>query len=395
MQWTYTIGMPGSEAILFTAFEPSGDHIAASLIRELKKRDPDRLIFAFGGPLMEKSGAELIERTTDRATMLAGAAAQVRQHLRRLGVLKHWLAEHPLAAVVPTDSPAANWSICAAVRKHQPEAKVVHLVAPQLWAWAPWRVRKLRRLTDHVLCLLPFEPDWFGERDVPADFVGHPLYDRIPAKKTPPAEGLPDAAGPKLALLPGSRQSEIKHNWPTMLAAYRRLHASHHELHAVVAAADKARAHQIELMSPMGVLPRGMQMRIADADAVLNWADAALVVSGTATLHCAAHGTPMVVYYNLKRYEWHLVGRWVVNTDSMSLPNLIGESMGLGRVVPELMPHFGDPNALVRAVEPLLEAGEAREKQLDAFAAIRAKFTEHHFEMAAADQLLKEMAGKG
>ena len=385
--------MPSPKAILFTAFEPSGDHIAASLIGELKRRDPDRPIYGFGGPLMERSGAELIERTTDRATMLAGAAAQVRQHLKRLGVLKRWLAEHEIGAVVPTDSPAANWSICAAVKKAQPGAKVVHLVAPQLWAWAPWRVRKLRRLTDHVLCLLPFEPDWFGERGVPASFVGHPLYDRIPAKKTPPAEGLPTGPGPKLALLPGSRASEIKHNWPTMLGAYRRLHASHRQLQAVVAASDKARAHQVELMSPMGVLPRGMQMLTSDADAVLNWADAALVVSGTATLHSAAHGTPMVVFYNLKRYEWHLVGRWVVNTDALSLPNLIGRSMGLGRVVPELMPHFGDASELVRAVEPLLRAGEARDKQRAAFSAMRERFTAQRFEDAAAGKLLEVMEG--
>ncbi len=386
--------MPEREGILFTAFEPSGDHIAGALIAELKRREPGRPVFAMGGPLMRESGAELIESTTDRAAMLAGAATQAREHLRRLGRLKRWLAENRIAAVVPTDSPAANWSICAMVRKHQPDAKVVHLVAPQLWAWAPWRVRKLRRLTDHVLCVQPFEPKWFGQRGVSASFVGHPLYDRIPAEKSPPAEGLPQNDGPKLALLPGSRHSEVKRNWPTMLDAYRRLHASDRKLSAVVAASDASRAHQIELMSPMGVLPRSMHMRSGDADAVLNWADAALVVSGTATLHAAAHGTPMAVFYNVKRYEWHLVGRWVVNTKTMSLPNLISESMGLGRVVPELMPHFGDPDALVRAVQPLLKDGEARRKQKDIFARIRARFTEYRFEQAAADKLLEVIDGQ-
>jgi lipid-A-disaccharide synthase len=384
--------MPDRQGILFTAFEPSGDHIAGALIAELKRREPDRPIFAMGGEVMRKSGAELIESTVDRAAMLAGAATQARQHIKRLGRLRHWLADNRITALVPTDSPAANWSICATVRKHQPHAKVVHLVAPQLWAWAPWRIRKLRRLTDHVLCVQPFEPKWFGQRGVKASFVGHPLYDQIPAERTPPAEGLPQSNGPKLALLPGSRQNEVKRNWPTMLEAYRRLHATHHDLCAVIAASDKARAHQIELMSPMGVMPRSMHMRTGDADAVLNWADAALVVSGTATLHAAAHGTPMVVFYNLLRYEWHLVGRWVVNTSTMSLPNLIGESMDMGRVVPELMPHFGDAGALVRAVEPLLKDGEARRKQREAFAAFRARFTQHRFEEAAADKLLEVIA---
>lgn len=380
--------MSDRPGILFTAFEPSGDHIGSALIAELKRREPDRPIYALGGPLMEKAGAQIIEVTTDKAVMLGGAVSQVKQHWLRLGRLKQWLAENRIEVLVPTDSPAANWSICSLVRKQQPDAKIVHLVAPQLWAWAPWRVRKLRRLTDHVMCLLPFEPDWFAQRGVSASFVGHPLYDKIPAKKTPPAAGLPVTTGPKLALLPGSRQSEIKRNWPTMLGAYRRLNASHRGLSAVVAASDKARAHQIELMSPMGVLPRAMQMVTGDADSVLNWADAALVVSGTATLHAAAHGTPMTVFYNLKPYEWHLIGRWFVTTRTMSLPNLIGESMGLGRVVPELMPHFGDADALTRAAAPLLREGEVRQKQHKAFAAIRERFTVHRFEQSAADTLL-------
>lgn len=393
MSPAYTSGMAERPGILFTAFEPSGDHIAAALIRELKRREPDRPVYGLGGPDMHNAGAELIETTTDRAAMLLGAAAQARQHWLRLGRLKQWLAEHRIGALVPTDSPAANWSICAMVRKHQPHARIVHLVAPQLWAWAPWRVRKLRRLTDHVLCLLPFEPDWFSRRGVKASFVGHPLYDRIAPQKSPPAQDLPVTNGPKVALLPGSRHSEVSRNWPTMLEAYKRLHAAHPGLKAVVAASDIARAHQVELMSPMGVLPRAMRMVTGDADAVLNWADAALVVSGTATLHAAAHGTPMVVVYNVKRYEWHLVGRWVVTTRTLSLPNLIGESMGLGRIVPELMPHFGDVDALTRTVEPLLHKGEARAKQHRAFATIRERFTQQRFARAATEVLLGVVNG--
>lgn len=385
--------MPESQGLLFTAFEHSGDHIAAALIAELKRREPGRPIYAMGGPAMQKAGAELIETTTDQAVMLLGAAGQVRAHLQRLGRLKTWLAGHPIAALIPTDSPAANWSVCAAVRKHQPHAKVIHLVAPQLWAWAPWRIRKLRRLTDHVMCLFPFEPDWFGQRGVKASFVGHPLYDQIPAEKTPTplGKGLPQTGGPKLALLPGSRQGEVKHNWSNLLDVYRRLHASHHNLTAVVAASDKARAHQIELMSPLGVLPCGMHMTVSDADAALNWADAALVVSGTATLHAAAHGTAMAVFYNVKRYQWHLLGRWLINTRTLALPNLIGESMGLGRVVPELIPHFGDVDALVRAISPLLKDGPARRDQHEAFRSIREHFTQKHFQQAAADVLLDEL----
>ncbi len=384
--------MPEKPGILFTAFEPSGDHIASALIRELRRRDPDRPIYALGGPDMRDAGAQLIEETTGNAIMLVGAASQAVAHWRRLTRLKRWLAEHPIDALIPTDSPAANWSVCSLVKKHQPNAKVIHLVAPQLWAWAPWRVRKLRRLTDHVLCLLPFEPDWFRSRGVPATFVGHPLYDRIcPPKNHEKPSAATDS--PTLALLPGSRENEVKRNWPTMLEVYRRLHAMTPRLKAIVAASDTARAHQIEAMSPMGVLPRGMRMTVSDADTVLSQADAALIVSGTATLHAAAHGTPMVVFYNLKPYEWHLAGRWLVTTRTMSLPNLISEWMGLGRIVPEYMPHFGEPDPLIRSLSALLEHGDTRKTQQAGLARIREHFEEHRFDESAGEAVVRCLEG--
>ena len=103
-------------------------------------------------------------------------AAEGKTLLRRKADLATWLGQHDIAAHVPVDSPAANWSMCRATRNVQPNASVVHLVGPQLWAWAEWRIRRLRKLTDHVMCLLPFEPAWFGERGVSGTFVGHPLF---------------------------------------------------------------------------------------------------------------------------------------------------------------------------------------------------------------------------
>ena len=177
--------------ILFTAFEPSGDALAAPMITRLLEQHPGLRVWALGGPKMLAAGADLIETTTDNPAMLLGAASQARAHQQRLKRLTKWLNDHKLAALVPVDSPAANWSICKLVRKTQPAAKIIHLAAPQLWAWAPWRIKKLRRLTDHVLCLLPFEPDWFTARGVRATFVGHPLFDPS-LQSTKPSGELPD-----------------------------------------------------------------------------------------------------------------------------------------------------------------------------------------------------------
>ena len=125
--------MPKRLRILFTVFEPSGDALAAPAITRILESGSNREVWAMGGPLMQAAGANLIEKTTDHAVMLAGIAGQLRTHLKRLKQLQQWLADHPIDVLVPVDSPAANWSICKLVRRLQPDANITYLVAPQLW----------------------------------------------------------------------------------------------------------------------------------------------------------------------------------------------------------------------------------------------------------------------
>ena len=368
---------------LFAAFEPSGDAHAAAMTAALRRRDPEMRIVALGGPRMQASGAELLESTTDRAVMLAGALAQARRHRARLRRVRDWLDAQRIDVFVPVDSPAANWAMCKQVRASQRQAKIVHLVAPQLWAWAPWRIGKLRRLTDHVLCLLPFEPDWFNARGVPATFVGHPLFD--PTHTTVPTPTDTDIARPCLALLPGSRLGEIKANWPTMAAVFTHLRQSHAQLGGVVAAASDAVAARVEAIG----VPAGVCIDRGGADAVLPRADAALVVSGTATLHTARHGVPMVALYNVNRLSWHLVGRWLMTTGTFTLPNLIAEHAGQPRAIVEFVPHFGQVQPVTAAVDRLLTDPDAAARQRAALAAVCAPFAAVRFADASADRLLE------
>lgn len=388
--------MENLKPIVFTVFEPSGDVLAARLIDEIKRREPGRPIVAFGGPRMEAAGAEILEHTTAHAKMGFGAASEAKELLRRKGVLADWLKDHDIAAHVPTDSPAANWSMCRVVRKVRPDAKIVHLVGPQLWAWASWRIGRLRKLTDHVMCLLPFEPDWFGSRGVKSTFVGHPLFEGANAN-APSSTVLDTADQPmregqtKLALLPGSRPKEIERNWPTMLAAYDQLRHRVPDLAVVIAAADDARAKQIKQFSPGGRPPRGMQIVTGEASAVLDWADATLVVSGTATLQAASRQTPMVVTYHGNMKMWNTVGKLLIRTRTFALPNVISEAMELGRIVPEFVPHDGGPEPLTAAITPLLKDPAARQAQLDGFAQIAEVYAGLSFHDAAADVLLGEI----
>lgn len=374
--------------ILFTAFEPSGDAVAAPLIAALRRRHPELHISALGGPRMRAAGAEIIEDTTTDPVMGLGAARKAMEHRQRLQRLRTWMLRNPLAMVVPTDSPAANWAVCRAARELGKRTKVIHLVAPQLWAWAPWRIRRMRKLSDHALCLLPFEPSWFASRGVPATFVGHPLYDEIDAPPPMPDPQLAQwSAGTRLALLPGSRSSEVMKNLPTMLRTLAPLRDRVGRLTVVIAASDDIRERLIrdvmrDTSAGEGVIVHHV---VGKTDAALRWSDAVLVCSGTATLQVAAHKKPMVILYNVGRLMWHGLGRWIVTTNTFSLPNLIGEHLGMGKRVPEFIPHFGDPAPVVEALAPLLVDMEARREQLDLFDAIAREYDRVTFAEAAAD----------
>ena len=178
--------------ILVTAFEPSGDDHAAVLIAELKRRHPDLTIHALGGPKMEAAGAHLIARTCDDAVLGVPTLDKVREHRASYTRIAAWLDANPIAMHIPVDSPAANFPICRLAKKRN--ITVCHLVAPQVWAWATWRIRKLRRLSDLVLCVLPFEERWFRDRNVNARFVGHPLFTH-PLDTEAPAAQAADLTG--------------------------------------------------------------------------------------------------------------------------------------------------------------------------------------------------------
>lgn len=372
-----------------TAFEPSGDALAAPLIARLRADDPGLRVYAMGGPKMRDAGAELIEETTAHAKMGFGAASEARVHLKRLGRLKRWLADHPVDLLIPVDSPAANWSICGSVRKRCPHAKVIHLVCPQVWAWATWRIGKLKRLTDHVLCLLPFEIDFLKQHAIPCTFVGHPVFER----QDPAApQGVADRPGEvKLAILPGSRSKEISANYPTMRAVLAALRARGHDITALVGASDQTRARQIESMTEPG---ESITVLTGQTDPVIHWADAVLATSGTVTLQVLARGTPMVAMYNMNKNFCRVI-RFIVKTRTFTLPNLIGESMGMGRIVPEFVPHFADPAPIAAALEPLLPGGTGRDDQLAAFGQVHDRFGATDFASTAAGTVGRIMGWDG
>ncbi len=374
---------PALPAILFTAFEPSGDDHAAAVIRELRRRHPDLPIYAWGGPKMAMAGARIIASTGEDAVVGIPGWDTIKRYLGIRREVIRWMRANRPRVHVPVDSPGANFALAGAAKRLG--LKVVHLVAPQIWAWGPWRIGKLRRCTDMVLCLLPFEDEWFRVRLVPARFIGHPLFDEPLDLESldQQASELPSGE-PRLALLPGSREAELRRNFPVMIAAFRELRRRHPGLVGVIGATtDSVRASLQSRADVLGGWPEGLDVVVGKTDLLVRWAQVAVVVSGTVTLQLAKQARPMVVMYKTNKIMWNVLGKRLITSRFIALPNLIA-----GReIVPELFPYFKGHSWLVDETDALLRNPAAQESQRRELQDVCAKFEGKIASSAAADEI--------
>lgn len=386
------------QAVLFTAFEPSGDEHGAKVIAELRRRRPDLPIFAWGGSRMERAGAVLIERTGDDAIMGLPGLAKIREHQRINQRIQRWLVDHPIAVHVPVDSPAANFPICELTRAGG--ARIVHLVAPQIWAWGRWRIHKLRRLTDLVLCLLPFEERFFAKRNVPSRFIGHVLFDEpVDGAALDKALTAFPTGHPRIAIMPGSRPEEIRRNFPLILDVFSELRRDFPNASGLIAATtehveqmlrDIARRWlNLKARAPAdNGWPDGLASVVGATDAVIRWCNLALVKSGTVTLQVAKQTRPMVIFYKKSNPVAFLLARTILSTKFFALPNVIAHR----EVVPEFVPHFGGAGPIAAAARALLASPEAADRQRAALDEVVSKFVGRNASAAAADAI-EEVAG--
>lgn len=364
--------------LLFCAFEPSGDAHAAPVVASLLARRPGLAVEAWGGRHLEGAGARLLGETAREGAMGVHALARIRfvRDIVRAASARLAAGDRP-DAFVAVDSPAANFPVCRAAKRAG--VPVVHLVAPQLWAWAPWRARKLRRRTDLVLCLLPFEPAWLERRGIPARFVGHPRVNRTIEIATP----ITDAGDPKVGLFPGSRPHEIDANLDWILAAWRAIRDRHAGASAIVAAVDEDAERTLRARIAGADLER-LRFAVAASDEVAAWADLAVTVSGTMSLDLAVHGTPMVGLYRVSRLS-RLAARLLLTTPYRLLPNVVA---GRG-IVPEFVPWAGPEGPIVEAALALAGDPERRARQRADLAAVRDAFAGHDPESEAAEAILE------
>ncbi len=327
--------------VFISAAEPSGDAHCAAVIRALKQRAPAVSVVGVGGPKMESAGCELLARPVERAVMLMGALKEIFYFYGIFRGIRNYLRTHPVDLVVVCDSPAFNFHVAKAAKKLG--VPTLFYVAPQLWAWAPWRIHKLRRCCDKLCCILPFEEDWFRSRGVDATFVSNPLLDAIEEDLESCIKTYQtyEPKALRVALLPGSRSHEIESLWGPMQQIALRLKSQLPQATFVAGALSEERQRALEEAEIPGF---SCEYRVDALRDTVKQVDLTLVASGSATLEVAAAGCPMLVMYKAPRLTILLVG-WMVRTRIFSLVNLVAGK----RLVPEFMPTFD-------SIDPLADA---------------------------------------
>jgi lipid-A-disaccharide synthase len=344
------------------AGEASGDLHASHLIESLKQLDPEAQFRFLGGDMMSaQAGTQPIIHYRDMAYM---GFADVVRHLGKilgfLGTARRSIDEWQPAAVILVDYPSFNLKV--AKYAHNLGIPVHYFISPKVWVWKEWRVKDIRRYVNHMYCILPFEPDWYRERDYKATYVGNPTVQEVAqASKNFPdfaqfieEFGLPNK--PIIALVPGSRVREIRDNLPLMLEAAAR----HPEYQAVIAGAPS-----IDDSLYRDVMGNQAVPVLRDATyPLVRHARAAIVTSGTATLETALLGTPQVACYRFNGsklsynfYRRLLTGKYV------TLPNLIVDEP----VIPELLMHLCTVDSIDSHLSQLLADSAERTTMLDGY----------------------------
>jgi len=356
--------------ILVSAGEASGDLYASLLVAELRRSWPDAEFFGCTGPRMKAAGVRTV---VDAASLAVVGLVEVVAHIPRIyGEYRKLLAaareQKPDLAIL-TDSP--DFHLRAARRLHALGIPVVYLVAPQAWAWRKGRLKTMRRTVRRLLCIFPFEEDFFRREGVPATYIGHPLAGlvRPSLRREEFFKKHRLAAGrPLVTVLPGSRRGEAARHLPALLDAAERLYREQAVNLVLPASANTGAAFFRAAL--VRERPGGSPVGVIEGESwdALAHADLALAASGTVTVEAALLGTPMVTFYKVTAPSW-VMGKLLVDVPFYCMVNLIA-----GRaVVPELMQGQMTGESIAREARRLLGDANARAEMKAGLAEVREK----------------------
>ncbi len=369
--------------VAMVAGEASGDLLAAHLIVALKRHLPVASFVGIGGPKMQRVG---FDAWWPSEKLAVRGYAEVLRHYREIAGIRRQLLRQLLAdppdVFIAVDAPDFNlWLEKRLKRRGIP---TVHYVSPSVWAWRSGRLNKIGAAVSRMLTLFPFEAALYEERAIPVSYVGHPLADTIALEidrgTARERLALTEVKGPIIALLPGSRQSELQYMADLFIESARQFLVRFPTSVFLVPMVSRETRQMFEealIRADAGELP--FKLLFGHAQDALAAADAAIVASGTATLEAALLKAPMVITYRMSMWSWRIMRRMRLQA-WVGLPNILA-----GRfVVPEFLQHDATPENLAQALGNLVEDDQVRQRIAAAFQDIHKRLRQNTAEKAAA-----------
>jgi len=366
--------------LFVSAGETSGDMHAAAVIAEIRQRYPDVQVYGLAGTRMLDAGCHMLCDMHDLNVMGVNDVFRALPRIRRIEKsLLSWCDECQPDIAVLVDFSGFHMRLGRKLRAMG--IPVLHFIAPKLWAWGAWRVSRLKQSQDGLACILPFEPEWFSERGISAQYVGNPSVQACAGGWS--AAQLKDRLGigtdvPLLALLPGSRLQELKAHVPVLAEAWEQIHHKFPDAACVVPVAPGIHMAELQRLWDAGAMP----LQRTEADFSMR-ADAAVVVSGTATLELALWNVPSVLIYRASPLM-AFIARRLVRLNCAGLANII---LGDRPVMPELLQEECTADNIADGILPLLRNEEPAQQQREQFAVLRRVLGEQHAAAGVADMI--------
>jgi len=374
-----------SKTIYFVAGEVSGDNHGTGLMRALREVDIDLRFTGRGGPQMRAIAGEKFTDWLNDAAVLG-----LWEVIKKYGYFREKfyetldeIRESNPDAVVLIDYPGFNLRLARALRKQPAKGKIIYYISPQVWAWNRGRIKKMARFLDLMLCIFPFEADLYNKSGLRTVFVGHPMVERLRARKID-IERDPNLIG----LFPGSRPREVRKIFPILVETACELSEQKPSLHFEIAAASEPLAAEISrTLTDARMSQELFQIVTGETAATMQRASFGIIASGSATLEAAYFRLPFVLVYKVA-WPTYLAARLVVNVKYLGMPNVLADK----EVAPEFIQHRARPGVIAKTVFQLINNPTARDRMISEFDRIVAKLGEGGASEKAARAIVKELS---
>ncbi|CAN2049447.1 Lipid-A-disaccharide synthase [Candidatus Magnetomoraceae bacterium gMMP-1] len=378
-----------SKSIMIVAGEASGDLHGANLVRAMKTRDKELYFYGIGGKAMKEAGVRIIMDASELSVVgITEIFSKLPGIFKGMSVAKTNLREKFPNLLILIDFPEFNIHLAKTAKKIG--VPILYYISPQIWAWRSGRVKKIKKLVDHIAVIFPFEAEFYKKENIPVTFVGHPLLEET-TKHDHGKTLLPDNAGLRsnkliIGLLPGSREGEIARHLPVMARAADILAGAIPNIHFLIPLAQsldekylqKILTHEKFNFSPkFTIVSKGVKPVFKQASMIVT-------ASGTATLEAGLAGMPMIIIYKVSSISY-FIGRLLIKVDSIGLVNLVAGQ----KIVPELIQNDACPEKIAFLIKKFLDNPEKLERVKNKLKMIRKKLGEKGASMRTAEIALR------